>query len=85
MWYSVEQVSPPLLVVLDDTLDTKGFHGPVSVAYPGGGSGFFNYVKLWFHERGIQKTFQSYFGGQVIGSHILSNKPTNMVCNCSEK
>ena len=32
-----------------------------------------------------KKTFQSYFGEQVIGSQILSNKPTNMVFDCSEK
>ena len=34
---SVDQVPPPLVIVFDDTWDTKGIHGPVCFSQPGDG------------------------------------------------
>ena len=41
MRYSVDQVPPPIGIGLDDTWDTKGSNGHVSVSHPGAGSIFF--------------------------------------------
>ena len=35
----MDQVTPPLVIFLDYTWDTKGSHGPVCFPHPGAGSG----------------------------------------------
>ena len=61
----MDQVPLPIVIVLDDTWDTRGSHGPVCYSQPGDGSENIFSVKLLFFQRGIKPNFAVNFGGTV--------------------
>ena len=56
------KVPPPLVIVLDDTWDTKGRNGHERVSQPGAVSDkHFCSIKLYFHNNGIQSKTEVIF------------------------
>ena len=72
----MDQLPPPLMIVLDGTWDTKGRYGPVFYFQKGAGSDLFCSIKLCFHRRGIQPKIAVIFWGTG-GSIVDFNKQDN--------
>ena len=76
----------PLVIGLGETWDTKGSYGPVCFPQPGAG-----YEKRFFPLNSASVSVEynqilhSYLGEQGGVLYILVNKPTKMICYCSEK
>ena len=79
------KVPPPLLIVLDDTWDTKGRNGHDRVSQPGSGNDNFfpqlNYASIIME---YNQRLQSYFGGQTWGLYNLIKNTAKMMCYCYE-
>ena len=57
----MDQVTPPLVIDLDNTWDTKVIHGTVRFPQPGASSGGKKSIKLCFCQRGIQPNIEIIF------------------------
>ena len=63
----MHQVPLPILIVLDETWDTKCIHVPVCFSQPGAGSEIsFSSIKLCFYQSGIKPNIVKRFS--AIGS-----------------
>ena len=84
--YSMEQVTYPLVIGIDDTCNTKVIHGPVCVSpFRFWFWQMFFFIQLCFHQCGIQLNIEFIFwvAGKII-THAEKN-PTNMMYSCSVK